>query len=59
MKRCSNELVFRKMQIKIILWRQEAGLQIFSKKQLEIIQNCLKKKKKHFRILVINQSQIT
>lgn len=32
------------MQIKIILWRQEAGLQI-SKKQLEIIQNCLKKKK--------------
>lgn len=33
MKRCSNELVFRKMEIKITLWPQETGCQI-SKKQL-------------------------
>ena len=45
MKRCSNELVFRQMQIKITLWRQEAGLQI-SKKQLGNCSKLLKKKNK-------------
>lgn len=38
MKTYTNELAFRNKQIKITMWPQWAGLQIFSKNNFETVQ---------------------